>query len=123
MRIRAFLVLIAIAVVALVFTLKAGTLHAQSTNAVALTGVVSSAEEGTMEGVIVRAHAPGSTITTSVVTDESLESIINEWVSQGWQLDGIQFAMRESSKRPAMAFVLFTRDGAKDEASEPVKVN
>jgi hypothetical protein len=32
-------------------------------------------------------------------------------VAKGWSLDGIQFAMRESSKRPAMAFVLFTRDG------------
>jgi hypothetical protein len=48
-------------------------------------------------------------VETSIVTDEALESIINEWVERGWILDGIQFAMRESSKRPAMAFVLFTR--------------
>lgn len=48
-------------------------------------------------------------VESSVVTDESLEQIINEWVSQGWTFEGIQFAMRESSKRPAMAFVLFTR--------------
>ncbi len=48
-------------------------------------------------------------IESSVVTDEALEAIINEWVRQGWTLDGIQFAMRESSKRPAMAFVMFTR--------------
>ena len=45
----------------------------------------------------------------STVTDEALEAEINRWVSKGWALDGIQFAMRESSKRPAMAFVLFTR--------------
>jgi hypothetical protein len=45
----------------------------------------------------------------SVVTDESLEKILNEWVSQGWQYDGMQFAMRDGSKRPAMAFILFTR--------------
>jgi hypothetical protein len=44
-----------------------------------------------------------------VVTDEELERIINEWVGQGWVFDGIQFAMRESSKRPAMAFLTFTR--------------
>ena len=48
-------------------------------------------------------------IETSIVTDEVLEEIINEWVSKGWQFDGIQFAMREASKRPAMAFILFTR--------------
>jgi len=48
-------------------------------------------------------------IETSIVTDEVLEEIINEWVSKGWQFDGIQFAMREASKRPAMAFILFTK--------------
>ena len=45
----------------------------------------------------------------SVVTDESLEEAINDTVKDGWFLDGIHFAMREASKRPAMAFILFTR--------------
>jgi streptogramin lyase len=36
----------------------------------ALTGVVSSAEEGNMEGVVVSAHKAGSIVTTSVTTDE-----------------------------------------------------
>jgi hypothetical protein len=49
-------------------------------------------------------------VESSQVTDEALETIINQWVSQGWIFEGIQFAMREASKRPAMAFVLFTRD-------------
>jgi hypothetical protein len=48
-------------------------------------------------------------VETSSVTDENLEAIVNEWTSQGWTFDGMQFAMRESSKRPAMAFVVFTR--------------
>lgn len=48
-------------------------------------------------------------VETQTVTDEDLEEIINEWVSQGWIFDGMQFAMRDSSKRPAMAFVVFTR--------------
>lgn len=45
----------------------------------------------------------------STVTDESIEAALNEWTSAGWNLDGIQFAMREASKRPAMAFIVFTR--------------
>jgi hypothetical protein len=49
-------------------------------------------------------------VEASTVTDEALEAIVNEWAAKGWALDGIQFAMRESSKRPAMAFVLFTRE-------------
>ena len=48
-------------------------------------------------------------VETSTVTDEVLESLINQYVQNGWQYDGMQFAMRDSSKRPAMAFVLFTR--------------
>ena len=57
-------------------------------------------------------------VETSTVTDESLEAILNEWVAHGWTFEGMQFAMRESSKRPAMAFVLFTRrEGAAQEAA------
>ena len=46
----------------------------------------------------------------SEVTDEALEATLNEWTEKGWRLDNMQFAMRESSKRPSMAFVTFTRD-------------
>ncbi|MEE9614499.1 MAG: DUF4177 domain-containing protein [Thermodesulfobacteriota bacterium] len=49
----------------------------------------------------------------STVTDEELERTINEKVREGWALDGINFAMRDSSKRPSMAFVLFTRKAEK----------
>jgi hypothetical protein len=48
----------------------------------------------------------------SCVDESALERTVNEWVADGWTFDGVQFAMRESSKRPAMAFVFFTREGA-----------
>ena len=48
-------------------------------------------------------------VEVSTVTDEALEQVINDWVQKGWHFEGIQFAMREASKRPAMAFVTFTR--------------
>lgn len=51
------------------------------------------------------------------VTDDDLESTLNEWVAKGWTFEGIHFAVRESSKRPSMAFVLFTRDGSAGEES------
>ena len=57
-------------------------------------------------------------VETSTVTDEAIEEIINQWVAEGWDLDGIQFAMREASKRPAMAFVLFTRQLEEDEGEK-----
>ena len=48
-------------------------------------------------------------VETSDVTDVGLEEILNEWTAQGWTLDTVQFAMRDASRRPAMAFVTFTR--------------
>jgi hypothetical protein len=45
----------------------------------------------------------------SVVTDETLEDCVNEWVGKGWQLDTIRFVTTEHSKRPGMAFVSFIR--------------
>jgi hypothetical protein len=48
-------------------------------------------------------------VETSDVTQERLEQILNECSAQGWTLDAIQFAMRDSSRRPAMAFVIFTK--------------
>jgi hypothetical protein len=52
-------------------------------------------------------------VEVATVTDESLEEALNTFTAQGWVLDGIKFAMRESSKRPSMAFVVFTRSEAK----------
>ncbi len=49
-------------------------------------------------------------VETSTVTDECLETLINEWVQKGWQLDEIKFAMKESSKRPSMAFLIFIKE-------------
>ncbi len=48
-------------------------------------------------------------VEVTTVTDDQLEAAINHWTAEGWLFEGIQFAMREASKRPAMAFVLFTR--------------
>jgi hypothetical protein len=46
------------------------------------------------------------------VTDEELEKTLNHWTAEGWTFDTMQFAMRDSSKRPSMAFLTFTREEA-----------
>jgi hypothetical protein len=48
-------------------------------------------------------------VETSDVHDVELERILNECTEEGWVFDTMQFAMRDSSKRPAMAFLTFTR--------------
>src|SRR5213594_3148485 len=69
MRIRVFLFSVSLAVAASFTPTKAKTLRAETSSSVALTGQVTSAEEGPMEGVIVSAKKAGSTITVSVVSD------------------------------------------------------
>jgi hypothetical protein len=51
----------------------------------------------------------------SNVDESSLEDTVNTWVRKGWTFDGVQFAMRESSKRPSMGFVFFTRPGTEED--------
>ncbi len=43
------------------------------------------------------------------VADVDIEQTINEWTGQGWNFEYVQFAMREASKRPSMAFIIFTK--------------
>jgi len=50
----------------------------------------------------------------SIVTDETIEECVNDWVGEGWHFDGIRFVMTEHSKRPSMAFVSFTREAVQD---------
>jgi hypothetical protein len=49
-------------------------------------------------------------IELSTVTEETIQEALNEWTAKGWRYDGLQFAMRDSSRRPAMAFILFIRE-------------
>ncbi len=46
----------------------------------------------------------------SMVAEDTLEEILNEWSAKGWRFDGLHFAMRETQKRPSMAFILFVRE-------------
>lgn len=55
----------------------------------------------------VPASGPYKVVEISSVTDEALEEVLNTWVAKGYELEGMHFAMRESSKRPAMAFLVF----------------
>lgn len=47
---------------------------------------------------------------TSTVTDEVLTALINREIRAGWTYDGMTFVPNEASKRPRMAFVIFTRE-------------
>ncbi len=46
----------------------------------------------------------------AIVTDETIETTVNEWVGKGWAFDGIRFVTTDASRRPQMAFLSFTRD-------------
>jgi len=55
---------------------------------------------------------PYKVVELSTVTDESLEDALNHWSGEGWVLEGMHFAMRESARRPSMAFLVFVRGKA-----------
>ena len=50
----------------------------------------------------------------AAVTDEDMEKVLNEWTARGWNFEGVHFAMKDSSKRPAMAFIIFTKNEEED---------
>lgn len=49
-------------------------------------------------------------VETSTVSDDVLEKILNKETRDGWIYDGMTFVPNEASKRPKMAFVIFTRE-------------
>jgi hypothetical protein len=55
----------------------------------------------------------------SVVTDESIQETVNEWVGQGWTFEGIRFVVSDASRRPQMAFVSFVRTVGADVENAP----
>ncbi len=56
-------------------------------------------------------------IETSDVTAESLEIILNEWTQKGWRFDGMQFVVKESARRPSLAFILFVKEDEESDSS------
>lgn len=59
-------------------------------------------------------------VETSTVTEDSLESILNEWSSKGWRFESIQFVRTDASRRPGMAFLVFTSE--QPDVPEPLAV-
>jgi hypothetical protein len=57
-------------------------------------------------------------VETSVVAEDELTRILNQNVREGWIFDGFQFAMREASHRPAMAFAVFRRTAPEGDGAE-----
>ncbi len=45
------------------------------------------------------------------VTEENLEKALNHWTREGWRFDGMHFVVRETARRPSMAFLLFVKSG------------
>src|SRR5437588_7688387 len=70
MRLRLMLIVSGAGVAIVLAQIAAGPLRAQAGSQVALTGRVTSAEDGPLEGVLISAKKAGSTITVTVVTDQ-----------------------------------------------------
>ncbi|HUL58307.1 MAG TPA: DUF4177 domain-containing protein [Anaeromyxobacteraceae bacterium] len=52
-------------------------------------------------------------VEVSPVGEETLERALNERAAEGWAVESIHFVMRDGSHRPSMAYLFFTRSGAR----------
>jgi virginiamycin B lyase len=71
MRAKVLWLVAAASLAVVLFEAGPGPLRGETSNSIALTGQVSSPEEGPMEGVLVSAKRAGSTVTITVVSDET----------------------------------------------------
>ncbi|MBN2381372.1 DUF4177 domain-containing protein [bacterium] len=65
------------------------------------------------------AYTEYKVIELSIVTDETIQTTLNKMTAEGWIFDSIHFVVRESSRRPSMAFIFFVRP--QTEATVPRK--
>ena len=66
---KRFLLVVFVALIAILVQNQSAPMNAQAQTPPALSGQITSAEEGSMEGVVVSAKRDGSTISVSVVTN------------------------------------------------------
>jgi streptogramin lyase len=88
MRARPVMLVLLAALSVLVLQRHPLSIHAASDGAAALSGRVSSSEEGAMEGVLVSAKKTGSTIAVTVVSDET-----GRYTFPATRLDAGQYAL------------------------------
>jgi len=50
----------------------------------------------------------------SEVSDQRIEDALNAWTREGFRFDSVHFVTVPGSRRPAMAFLFFTRPAAWD---------
>ena len=43
------------------------------------------------------------------VTDQAVEAALNRWAREGYRFESIHFVTQPGNRRPAMAFLFFTR--------------
>lgn len=50
----------------------------------------------------------------SVVTDEDIENVLNEWTQKEYVFDSIHFVVTTASRRPSMAYIFFVKKDKDD---------
>ena len=63
-----------------------------------------------------RAEGAYRVVEVSPVGEETLERALNALAADGWAVESVHFVMREGSHRPSMAYLFFTRSGARARA-------
>ncbi len=56
-------------------------------------------------------NPPYRVVELSEVSDQAIEEALNRESGEGFRFDSIHFVTNQGSRRPAMAFLFFTREG------------
>jgi len=70
-----------------------------------------------METIPPRRETEFKVVELSIVEEEEIERALNQWTARGWGFESLHFAMWEGSKRPSMAFLIFTRPAQSEPSS------
>jgi len=54
---------------------------------------------------------PYRVVELSDVSDRAIEEVLNREGGEGYRFDSIHFVTQQGNRRPAMAFLFFTREG------------
>jgi hypothetical protein len=54
---------------------------------------------------------PYRVVELSEVSDQAIEEVLNRESGEGFRFESIHFVTQQGSRRPAMAFLFFTREG------------
>lgn len=63
--------------------------------------------------------SPYKVVEIPEVVDREIENVLNRWTGEGYRFESIHFVTQPGSRRPSMAFLVFSRGAESGPAGAP----